>query len=100
MNLEDYTKDLAPDLQEKARACGSVEELMALAKEAKVPLPEEALAAIAGGDDSDVGYCQNPKCPKCGSRNTEPCDKEGSEIIWDEETFRCKDCGCKFRAWV
>ena len=39
MNLEDYIKDLAPDLQEKARACGSVEELLALARENKVPLP-------------------------------------------------------------
>ena len=29
----DYIKDLAPELQEKARACGSTEELLALAKE-------------------------------------------------------------------
>ena len=37
MNLEGYIKDLVPGLQEKARACGSAEELLALAKEAKVP---------------------------------------------------------------
>ena len=55
MNLEDYIKNLSPELQEKARACGSAEELLALAKEAKVPLPDEALAAIAGGDDVDGG---------------------------------------------
>ena len=35
MNLEDCIKDLSPELQEKARACGSVEELVALAKEEK-----------------------------------------------------------------
>ena len=69
MNLEDYIKDLSPELQEKARACGSVEELLALAKEAKVPLPDEAIAAIAGGDDSDPENCAKPTCPKCGHHN-------------------------------
>ena len=51
MSFEDYIKDLSSDLQEKARACGSFDELLALAKENKVPLPDEALAAIAGGED-------------------------------------------------
>ncbi|MDO4851107.1 MAG: hypothetical protein Q4A93_04530 [Actinomycetota bacterium] len=69
MNLEDYIKDLSPELQEKARACGSAEELVALAKEAQVPLPEEALAAIAGGDDADPENCAKPTCPKCGHHN-------------------------------
>ena len=36
---------------EKARACGSVDELLVLAKENKIPLPDEALTAIAGGQD-------------------------------------------------
>ena len=68
MDIESHIKDLSPELQEKARACGSVGELMALAKEAKVPLPDEALAAIAGGDDPEAGGCKDPiKCPKCGS---------------------------------
>ena len=53
MNLEDLIKDLDPELQEKARACGSAEELIALAKEAKVPVPDEALEAIAGGQDAE-----------------------------------------------
>ena len=57
MNVESYIKDLSPELQEKARACDSVQELLALAKEAKVPLPDEVLAAIAGGEDSDSGNC-------------------------------------------
>ena len=70
MNLEDYIKDLDPELQERARACGSAEELLALAKEAKVPLPDEALAAIAGGDDQpDPENCAKPTCPKCGHHN-------------------------------
>ena len=66
MNLEDYIKDLSPELQEKARACGSVEELMALAKEGELPLPDEVLAAIDDGGDRDLMNNSNPKCPKCG----------------------------------
>ena len=58
MDIESYIKDLSPELQEKARACGGVEELLALAKDAKIPLPDEALEAIAGGDDDDEdGSC-------------------------------------------
>ena len=70
MNLERFIKDLAPELQEKARACGSVEELIALAKEAKIPVPDEVLEAIAGGQDADeVGCGKADTCPSCGSTN-------------------------------
>ena len=71
MDIESYIKDLPPELQEKARACGSIEELLALAKESKVPVPDEALAAIAGGDQPDPENCKPAKitCPRCGSEN-------------------------------
>ena len=88
MNLEGYIKDLDPELQEKARACGSAEELLALAKEAKAPLPDEALAAVAGGDDQEDGKCfpeDHPKCPSCGSKNT--------EFEYYYLKYYCKDCG-------
>ena len=85
MDIESYIKDLDPELQEKARACGSVGELMALAKEAKVPLPDEALAAIAGGDDAESANCSKPTCPKCGSHNI-------SED-WLHGVHRCNRCG-------
>ena len=84
MNLEDFIKDLDPELQEKARACGSVEELVALAKDAKVPVPDEALAAIAGGQDAESGGCLDPKCPKCGSKNV--------VFLYYYSTFECEDC--------
>ena len=91
MNLEDYIKDLDPELQEKARACGSIEELVALAKDAKVPVPDEALAAIAGGDDQDVGKCfDGPKCPKCGSKYT-VYDKQFHQYV-------CYWCGYSWKA--
>ena len=91
MNLEDYIKDLAPELQEKARACGSVEELLALAKDAKIPVPDEALAAIAGGDDLEAGKCfpeEHPKCPYSGSKNT--------EFAYYDMKYYCKNCDREF----
>ena len=49
MNIESYIKDLNPELQEKALTCSNAEELLALARENKIPVPDEVLAAIAGG---------------------------------------------------
>jgi|GEM_PF-5276862 len=58
MDIERYIKDLPTELQEKARACGSIEELLALAEQEEVALPDEALSAIAGGEDTEVGGCR------------------------------------------
>ncbi|MDO4851112.1 MAG: hypothetical protein Q4A93_04555 [Actinomycetota bacterium] len=96
MNIEGYIKGLDPDLQERARACCSVEELLALAKEAKVPLPDEALAAIAGGDDQDAGSCRHEDCPKCGSKDT-TCYKVDYEPGYVVFYWRCNSCG---NEWV
>lgn len=95
MNLEDYIKDLAPELQEKARACGSVEELIALAKEAKVPLPDDALAAIAGGDDAEPGSCSHPECPKCKSKDTEQTGRNALYVFW-----KCNTCGYQWKVEI
>ena len=91
MNLEDYIKELSPELQEKARACGSVDELLVLAKENKIPLPDEALAAIAGGEDIAGGSCIKTHCPRC----------DGTRIGYQEEYtqhylithYNCSECG-------
>ena len=91
MDIENYIKDLPPELQEKARACGSVEELLALAKDAKIPIPDEALAAVAGGNDQDVGACGDVKCPKCGSKNV----KVNSYSIYFY--YKCNDCGHEWK---
>ena len=45
MNIEDFT----PEQQEKARACKSAEELLALAKQEGYELSDEELTSIAGG---------------------------------------------------
>lgn len=92
MNLEDFIKDLAPELQEKARACGSADELIALARESQVPLPDEVLAAIAGGDDAEFGSCIHPECPKCGSEDTFKERMDASYVYW-----KCKTCGYQWK---
>ena len=89
VNLEDYIKDLAPELQEKGRACGSVEELLALAKEAQIAVPDEVLEAIAGGADVKAGSCKPKECPRCGSKNVE------FDLVHD--LFVCAECGYKWR---
>lgn len=96
MSFEDYIKDLAPELQEKARACGSMEELLALAKDEKVPLPDEALAAIAGGDDVDSDSCDSSnKCPKCGHKE-KPYWNEDLDNGWCRSHYKCSNCGYKW----
>ena len=57
MNIE----DLSPELQEKAKACKTVEELFELAKEEGIELGAEELEAINGGMVSGWSI---PGCPK------------------------------------
>ena len=46
-------KDISPELREKAKACTTPEEILALAKEEDYDLTLEQLEAIAGGFSSD-----------------------------------------------
>ena len=43
-------KGLTPELQEKARACKTLEELLALAREEGLDLSDDEIEAISGGD--------------------------------------------------
>lgn len=91
MDIESYIKDLSPELQEKVRACKSVDELLTLAKENSIAIPDEALSSIAGGQDSeDVGKCNpsNPPCPKCKGTNV-----ESAFVDVGITHYRCCDCG-------
>lgn len=94
MKLEDYIKDLAPELQEKARACGSIEELVALARENKIPVPDEAIEAIAGGKViNHYGFCGDVevKCPYCGE-----VDGVFRADVHHQSGYHCTRCG---RSW-
>ena len=92
--LEKYIKDLSPELQEKARKCGSKSELLKLAKSEKVELSPEALEAIAGGKGESVGSCYEDKCPKCGSKNVDE-STEDKGLYWRLH-YKCRDCGYKW----
>ena len=92
--LEKYIKDLSPELQEKALKCGSVEELLELAKAEKVEVPPEALEAIAGGKGQEVGGCGDPKCKKCGSKNIDKSEEDMG--IYCRIHYKCRDCGYKW----
>ena len=48
-NLEDYIKDLSPELQEKARACKTKDELMQLVADEDLEIPMDAIEGVAGG---------------------------------------------------
>ena len=48
-DFEEYIKDLSPELQEKARACKTKDELLELAADEDMELPEDALEMVAGG---------------------------------------------------
>ncbi len=54
--LEKYVGELSPEMQEKARACKTMEELNTLLAENDVELSEDALQAVAGGCGT------RPKC--------------------------------------
>ena len=48
-DFEEYIKDLSPELQEKARACKTKDELMQLVADKNLEIPMDALEGVAGG---------------------------------------------------
>ena len=74
------------DLKDRARACKTPEELLALAKEEGIELTDEQLEDIAGG-----GWGQERHCPRCKSTNIELA---GTMM---DGYFRCKNCGTTWR---
>ena len=48
-NFEKYIKDLSPEMQEKARACKTKDELLELAADEDMEIPMDALESVAGG---------------------------------------------------
>ena len=58
--------ELSPELQEKAKACASPEEMIALAKEEGIELSDEMLESVSGGWET----------PKCDEYKWESCDQD------------------------
>ena len=55
-------EDIAPELQEKAKACKTPEDILALAKAEGYELSDEELEAVSGGDEW-VKRCDDRECP-------------------------------------
>ena len=49
INMEEYISQFPEELQEEARKCATPQELLDFAGKHKLPLPDEALDAVAGG---------------------------------------------------
>lgn len=56
MNIDNL--NLSPELREKAKACKTPEEMLALAKHEGYKLSEDELAAVSGGWDSCEGFTE------------------------------------------
>ena len=54
--------DLSPELQAKAKACTSPEELKALAEAEGFELSDEMLDAVSGGGNCDDNVCGGQEC--------------------------------------
>ena len=71
--FEKYIEGLSPEMQEKARACNTKEELNAFIAENDLELPEDALELVSGG---------------CGTSTPKPCSHVSETTV---ESFSKKD---------
>jgi len=69
-NFEKYIEGLSPELQEKARACKTKEELSAFIADNDLELPEDALELVSGGCGTSTPKKQ-PYCKYCGTKADE-----------------------------
>lgn len=83
MDLEKL--DINPDLKEKAKACNSPEELLALAKREGYKLTDAEMEAISGGGWGGGG--KHLECPYCG-------ENLGSDT--SAQPPSCPNCGMQF----
>ena len=89
---ENYIKDLSPELQEKARACKSLEELAELAAENDAELPEDALEMVAGGC-SKKG-CNHSYILVERAKYTNRHNKHPGNYWYDR--YKCCYCGAEY----
>lgn len=85
MNMKNFLEGLSPELQEKAKACKTTEELLKLADENDIELKPEALEAVSGG----CGSSEPEYCPKCGTLMEEVYLDHGN---YGQYVTRCPKC--------
>ena len=90
---KDLLKGLSKEQLERARACKSSQELLALAKEEGVELSQEQLEAVNGGACIKERTPEHRDCPVCQSANTRA-------YYWDHSdktsAYECLSCGHKW----
>ena len=91
-NFEKYIEGLSPELQEKARACNSLEEVMELAAENDIELPEDALEAVSGGCGGGHSHSGNTEVYELRDLNIQ---FRGNKIEY-LKGFRCTGCSYKW----
>jgi len=94
MTVQEFLDSLPAEQKIQALSCRSADELIAFARKAKVALPDEALADIAGGanDPDAVGSDADepaPPCPECGSSDTHVA-------FFAQYDYYCAKCGYQF----
>ncbi|SEF78251.1 hypothetical protein SAMN04487934_103123 [Eubacterium ruminantium] len=85
-NIESFIKDLSPELQEKARACTTIEELLKFADDNDIEIPKDALEAASGGS-SCGGDCYHVVLDI--EKDKHAWDN-GREYYWHQ--YRCRHC--------
>ena len=84
-NARDYIASFPAELQEKAAACKTAQELLDLASENDLELPPEALTLVAGGCGGHKHYWH-----KTQSDSVWVPPEPNPMYTWMEET--CQDC--------
>ena len=90
MDIDKYIKELPAEMQEKAQACETADDLVALFRDAGVPLPDGMIADLAGGEGERARLIRATvyTCPKCGSHNI--VHVQFSAVAYNA---KCLDCG-------
>ena len=90
MDIDKYIKELPAEMQEKAHTCKTGNDLVALFKDAGVPLPDGMIADLAGGITDENGHHVNLDwaCPECGSHNLKIVEHATCDA-----SLVCLDCG-------
>lgn len=81
------------ELYQKAKECGSTEEVLALAKESGIELSDKELDMISGGWDSSE---KEPHCPYCDGTQFTHCSEGEPDGTTTRSWYRCWGCGCEF----
>lgn len=61
MDIKDM--NISPELREKAMACETPEEILALAKKEGIKLSDAEMEAVSGGGWTCSAQCDNDRCP-------------------------------------